>query len=141
MVAPVFQAQRPESLQRPLPAVFASVFVVEQGDFNVFQRRRAREQVESLKDKPDFLVADFSERVAAERTYVNPVEAIRAGGRLIQAADDIHKGGLAGARVPHHRHEFPPVDLKGNFVQRVDDAVAHFVSFFQMVRLDKRHGR
>jgi hypothetical protein len=33
------------------------------------------------------------------------------------------------------------MDLKGNSVQRVNDAVADFVSLFQMVRLDDRLGR
>jgi len=45
--------------------------VVKHWHLDIFQRGRARQQVEALKDKTDFFVADVRQRVAIARALVN----------------------------------------------------------------------
>jgi hypothetical protein len=82
------------------------VFAIEKGHFNIFQRCRARQEIEALKNKPDFFIANFRERVAVHLTDVNAIEQIPAGSRLIQASNHVHKGGFTRAGWSHHGNKF-----------------------------------
>ena len=55
-----------------------AVAVVKHRHFDIFQRRGARQQVETLENKADFFVADIRQRVAVERGNVNAIQQIMA---------------------------------------------------------------
>ena len=51
---------------------------IESGQFDVFQGRCARQQVKTLKHKPDFLIANVRELVLWSLETCDPVEQILA---------------------------------------------------------------
>ena len=79
------------------------------------------QQVEALEDEADLGVADDGALVAAELRDVGAVEDVRAGGRAVEAADDVHQRRLAGAGRSHDGHELAGVDAQVDAVER-----AHF---------------
>ena len=69
--------------------------VIKHRHLDIFQRGRAREQIEALKDKPDFFVANVRERVAVQGGNVNAVKPVMAARRPVERADHIHQRGFA----------------------------------------------
>jgi hypothetical protein len=71
--------------------------VVDERQLDVVQSGGAGEQVEGLKDEADLLVADAGELVVVECGDVVPVEPVAALRGRVEAADEVHQRGLAGA--------------------------------------------
>ena len=78
---------------------------VEQRQLDVFQRRRARQQVELLEHESDRAVADAGQLVGGEPGDVLAVEPVGARRRHVEAADHVHERRLARARRAHDRDE------------------------------------
>jgi len=72
-----------------------------EGQFHVVQRAGARQQVEGLEDEADFLVANIGQFGPSESSLTSACSASRPRARSIQAADQVHQRGLAGARRSH----------------------------------------
>ena len=66
-----------------------------------------------------------------------PVQQVGAGGGHVQAADDVHAGGLAGAGLAHDGHELPLLDLEGDVVRRLHRGVAHLVILADLPKFDQ----
>src|ERR1039458_9967859 len=64
----VGQTDLRERVERDLAALLRGHAGVNQRQFDVVQRIRARQQVEGLEDKPDFAVADFGELVVDRKS-------------------------------------------------------------------------
>src|SRR5699024_8566109 len=69
--------------------------------------------------------------------HVPAVELVGTGGGDIQAADDVHTGGLARAGLAHDGHKLTLFDLHGDVVQGLDDGVAHLVELAHLVEFDQ----
>ena len=67
------------------------------------------------------------------------VEAIRSGGRLIEAPQQIHQRCFAGTGHAHQRHELPLPDLKGHGLQDRHVALAQAVSLVDVLEFYQRH--
>ena len=78
---------------------------VEHRQLDIFERGGAGEEVEALEDEADLAVADGGECVGVEGGDVDAVEAGRAAGRAVEAAEHVHQGGLAGAAGAHDGDE------------------------------------
>ena len=68
---------------------------VEHGQFDVFERRGARNQVKGLEHEADFAVADDGELVVLGLIHAQAVKQIGAFGRAVKRADDVHQGTFA----------------------------------------------
>ena len=68
---------------------------VNQRQFDVVKRSSAREQIERLKNKPDFLVADARELVVVHLGDVLSVQPVLTLRRSIETADQVHQRRLA----------------------------------------------
>src|SRR5690554_1847276 len=59
------------------------------------------DQVIALKDEAEGAAAQAGQLVAVEPGDVLPLEQIAAGGGLVEAAEQVHQGGFAGAGGTH----------------------------------------
>ena len=75
--------------------------VVDQRQLDVVQRGGAGQQIEGLEDEADLLVADARQLVVVQLADQLAVEPVLALGGRIEAADQVHQRGLAGAGGAH----------------------------------------
>ena len=91
----------------------AAAAVVEQRQLDVLERAGARQEIEALEDEAELLVADGGERVLVEAVDAHAVEQVRAVGRRVEAAEDVHQRRLAGAGRAHDGDELARRDGRG----------------------------
>ena len=73
---------------------------------DIFQRREFRQQVMELVDESQRAIAQFAARLFIERMNVAAGDLHDAGGRTVEAAQDLQQRGLAGARGADDRDAF-----------------------------------
>ena len=110
---------------------------VDERELDVLQRGGAREQVEGLEDEADLLVADRRQLVVVHRLDRDAVEEVAAGGRAVEAADDVHQRRLAGAGRAHDRDVLAGLDDEVDAAQGVDLLRAELVDAGQLAHLDE----
>jgi len=77
----------------------------------VFERIKAREEIELLEYETDFAIANIGERlIISEVRYIVSLEQECATGEGIEESDDIEKRGLARSTLAHECDEFSPTD-------------------------------
>ena len=91
----VGQSDLRQRLQGRFLAFLVGQAGVNQWQFHVAQRIGARQQVERLENKADFLVPDPRKLVVVHLTDVDAVQFVSAGSRRVQATDEIHQGRFA----------------------------------------------
>jgi hypothetical protein len=95
----------------PLEALVGRHAGIDQGQFDIVQRRGARQQVEGLEHEADFLVADARQFVVRHVADQVAVDVVLPAGRRIQTADQVHQGRLARARRTHDGDILAALDL------------------------------
>jgi len=100
---PIAQSDIFQSLPGPFPAFVRGHPGVNQRQFHVMQRIRARQQIESLEDKTNLAIANRRQFVVGHRRDILPVELVAPGRRRIEAAEHVHQRRLAAARWTHDR--------------------------------------
>src|SRR5438105_1976035 len=128
------------SRARPRATLARRDSAVEERQLDVLERARPGEQVEHLEHEADLRVAHVGQLVAREARDVLAVEPVAAGRRAIEAAEQVHEGGLAGARRAHDGHEFAGLDRHGDAAQRVHRVRAEMVVLAEVLGRDDRHG-
>ena len=101
--------------------------VVEQRQFDVVERRGARQQVEALEDEPDLAVAHDRELVLRHARDVLAVEDVAAARRPIEAPEDVHQRRLAGSGRAGDRDELAGLDVEVRAAQRAHGDLADVV--------------
>ena len=91
--------------------------VVDERQLDVVQRGGAGQQVEGLEDEADLLVADAGELVVVELADQLAVEPVVALGGRVEAADEVHQRGLAGAGGAHDGDVLIVLDAQGDAAQ------------------------
>jgi hypothetical protein len=95
---------------------------IKERQLHVLERRGAGEEIESLEDEADLELR--SGEASPERVRdVLAVEHVDVRRSAVEAAEEIHEGGLAGARRAHDRHEVARANLQETWrraVQRPD---------------------
>src|SRR5437867_12912089 len=110
MVYTLVESNQRKNFQRAFAPLFAGESVIHHRQLDIFQRRCTRQEIESLKDKPDSLIAYVSPVVTRQGADFLAFETVPAAGRSIETTQDIHKGGLARAGRSHNRNELRLVD-------------------------------
>ena len=87
---------------------------VDERQFDVFERARARQQVESLEDKAQAVAPQQRPLLAVELFDRKSLEPVTAAGGRVQAAKDVHGRGFARTARPHDGHELARVDDQVN---------------------------
>ena len=121
----------------PLVALPGGDVGVDQGHLHVFHQVQLGQQVVLLENEAQHLVSDPGQFVLVHPAHIPAVEPIGAGGGHIQAADDVHAGGFARARLAHNGHELPFLDLHRDVVGRLDGGVPHLVVLADRVKFDQ----
>ena len=130
------EIHRPQRRLRFLRARGGRQAGIDQRQLHVVQRRRARQQVEGLKDEPDLLVANARQFIVGHVADEVPVDVILPAGRRIEAAGQVHQGRFAGAGRTHDGHVFAPLDLDIHPGNGVNLLVAHDIGLPNIVGAD-----
>ena len=123
VLAPVGEAHPVQGLQGQLLPVDGVDAPVDEGQLHVLLDGEGLDEIILLEDEADLLVADAGELAVGEVLDVRAVQKVGAPGGDIQAAQDVHEGGLAAAGLAHHGHELPVVDGQRDAIQRADLAL------------------
>ena len=113
----VRQAHLLQRFLRPFRAQGGRHPLIDQGQLHVFPGVEGGDQVKPLKDEADLLVAHVGQLPVGQLGHIHPIQMIVPVGGDIQAAEDVHQGGFAGAGRPDDGHELAPVDAQGDPVQ------------------------
>ena len=113
---------------------------VEQGQLDVFQRAGARQEIEHLEHEPDLRVPHAGQLVAPEAGDVTAVEPVAAGGRGVEAAEQVHERRLAGAGGPHDGDELAGIDRHRDPAQGVHHVGPEHVVLCEPLGRDDRVG-
>src|SRR5206468_4397447 len=121
---------RPLLAQRDCP--------VKKRELDVFQRAGPRDQIEALKDEPDFPVPNLREGILSRPRNIPPIQPVVAASGGVQAADNVHERGFAGPRGAHDRHELSTLDLQADTAHRVHLDVAEPIDLPEVDRKSTR---
>ena len=93
---------------------------VQERKLHVLQGRRPGEQVEALENEPQLPAPNLGQSVFIEKTNLHSIQEHAAGGRAVQAPQEIHERTLSRTRSSHQRHELPLPYLQAHTLQRLD---------------------
>jgi hypothetical protein len=111
-----------------------------QRQLDVLRKIEHGHEVERLKDEPQLVQPQPGEILFAQVTRRLPVDAHRAAGRRVDAADLIEQGRLSAARRPRDGDELPALDRQRHPPQRVHRHLAERVFLHDVFKLhDRRH--
>ena len=113
--------------------------LVDEGQLHILPGVEGGDEVEALEDEADLLVADVGELPVRQLGDVHAVQVVVPVGGDIQAAQDIHEGGLAGAGLADDGQEFSPVHGEGDAVQCANLALLPLVVDFKEVFYINEH--
>ena len=114
------QAYSRQSFQGPAVTLLCPHTCVNQRELDILHGGRAAQKVECLENETEFLVSEPGELNPGKLRDIGAFQEVRPFRRLVQAADNVHEGGLAGPGGPHDRHELPPVNFNGDPAQSMD---------------------
>ncbi len=141
IVEPVAEADAIEGGGGAIASFVGRDVAVDRRQHDVFEGAERGEQVELLEDEAEFLVADFGEVGFGNLRHVDAVKGVVADRWAIEATDDVHGGGFAGAGGADDRAVFAWSNREGNIIEGADFGVAAAVDFGNAIELDDRGGR
>src|SRR5688572_2258626 len=130
------QSHALQRLPRTLAALARGDSRIDHREFDVCQSACPRDQVESLKDEADLLIARVRKLVLRHRGYVDAVQYVCSTTQAIETADDVHHGRLSRTGGSHDRDELSSVDFQRNSAQGVDLDFAGPVNLVNAPELD-----
>ena len=96
------------------------ISIVQQRQFDVFQRRGAIQEVEVLKNEADFQIPQTSPFRRRHVAHFDTVQVIAARGRSIETTERVHERRFAGARRSDQGDVFATLDRQRDPGQGVD---------------------
>ena len=130
------QAGRFQRSRARIPALFFFDACVDQGQRDIAQNGRPRQQIERLENKADFVAADNRpvRRRSTSRRLCRPANTVRMSAYPRQPRICI-KRGFAGAGWSHDGHEFAVFDFEADALQGlIASAVVHDMFLLCFVR-------
>jgi len=110
---------------------------IEQRQFDVVQGGASRQEVESLKDKPDLMVPDVRELISRKPRNIPPIEKVLTAGRTIEAPEYVHQRRFARAGWSCECNELTGHDVERDAAKRSNRNVADDISFGQITDAEK----
>src|SRR6266404_7046392 len=110
MVHAVRKADKGQRLARPLFAFRLADARVKRRQFDVLQGGSSRKQVESLKNKSYFVIADSGEFFFGKFGNFDAFKQIAPGAGSVEAAQNVHECRLPAAARAHDGYELPTRD-------------------------------
>ena len=121
---------------RALPALARGNAAVDQGDLDVLESGKARQEIEGLEHEADLLVPDARQFVVVHAADQAPVDVVASLCRGVETADQVHQGRLAGARRTHDGDVLVALDPQVDPAKRMHLLRAHVVGLPQVVGTD-----
>src|SRR6184192_3005531 len=103
-----------------------------------FQRRGARQQVESLENKSDFLVPNLRQRPLVVLRDVDSFQQIPPRTRPVQAPQHIHERRFPASARSHDGHKFAALNFQAHSAQGVHACFAQLVIFVNIFHANDR---
>ena len=117
------------------------IAAIEQGQLDILECGGARQQVEPLEDEAQIAPSQQRALVAAEALDMMASEQEAAGGRHVEAAEDVHRRRFARSRRAHHGHEVARSDIEIDALQRLERGLAAAEAFGDADQPDQGIGR
>ena len=99
------------------PAIAAAAGAIEQGDFHVVQYREVVDEVETLENEANLLIADTSQLLVFVALQLAIVDGHFTFGRLVKQTHDVEQSTFATARRAHDGYKLPFLDVYIDVVQ------------------------
>ena len=109
---------------------------IKQRQLHVFARRCARQQIETLKNKTEFMVANVGQLVAVERGNIGVIQNVATGSRPIETTDNVHERRFSRTTRAHQRDELAALNLERNATHRMNIDVAGMIRLVHVDQLD-----
>ena len=113
----VAQPQSPQQLRGMRVSLRLRHAAVDCRNFRVLDGAQIGHQVVALEYEAERIAPQRRQSIAVQTGHVHAADAIGSGGRPVEAADDVHEGGLARAGGAHDCDEFPALDRQGHVLQ------------------------
>ena len=139
MVHTLIQPHAGQRFLGDLSPLLASHTSVYQRQLHIFDGGQGGDQVESLEDKADLLIADHAHLVVGQILYQVAVDVILPAGGYIQQTKHIHQGGFTGAGLADNGYELTLVNGQAYAVQRVHLVLAGVVDFINIAYINQVH--
>ena len=136
---PVVELDAPQRFLGAILPFFRGDARVDERQFHVVERGRAREEVEGLEDEPNLLVADARQLVVVHLADLLLVQQVAALRRRVEAPDQVHQRRLPRPGRAHDGHVFAFVDGDVDAAERVDLLGSHDVGFPEVLGFDDGH--
>ncbi len=98
----------------------------------------AGQQIEGLKHKADFLIANAGQIVVVHLSHIFSVQPVLALGRGIETADQVHQRRFPGSGRPGNGEIVAPLNLERNAMQRMHLLCAHVVRLPEVTHDDQQ---
>ncbi len=129
MVCPIKKSHLLQQEPRPLASLPAWDTGVDHGKFDVLFRRHARYQVEVLKHKPDFLIANPCQFVRGQLFNWPSKQPVRSARWRIQTTEDVHQRRFAASRRTHDADKLSGFHTEMNVIEDSQPFFTRPVSF------------
>ena len=140
MMHPVCEPQGLQGRLRFALAFLAGGGGIEQRQGDVVQGAGAGEEIEGLEHEADFGVSDAGQFVLLQFPHRVAVEDVPARGGRIEASQQVHEGGLAGAGRTGNGHELSRLDRDRKVSESGNRQRAHEVGLGEALGADERLG-
>ena len=93
---------------------------VDQGELDVALHVKARQEIEGLENEADAAVAQTGQTVGASGADILTGHGDAAGGRGVEAADEVHKGRFSAAARAGDSDKLAGIDAEAHAIERGD---------------------
>ena len=111
-----------------------------QGHEHVVQGRCPWQEVEALEDEAQLRRPHHGPLVGSQAAHLPAIEPVTARSWAIEAAQDVHERGLAGAGSPHQGYHFAVGDGQGDTLEHRHVHFAQTVGSRDVLQADERAG-
>ena len=135
MFTAILQSHKFQRDHRPVATFAGTSASVDHGQLDVLENVQFGQQIEKLKNKADFPVADMGQLSWRCILYHHAIELDRSLRRGIQTTQNVHQRRFAAARRPDNRHKLATLNVEGHVVQRPDFLPAQVVNLADLSKL------
>ena len=136
MLGPLLQVHSCQRLFHPLLPLCPGDFLVNEGQLHILLSGELGDQVEALEHEADLPVPDPGKLIFGIVLNGRAVQEISAGVSGVQASDDIHQRGLAGAGRADNAHKFAGGNMQIGLVQSINLLASNLIDPGNILQID-----
>jgi len=129
MVGSLGESDAPQRFEGFLTSQIGWTAQEQQREFDIFNRREDRKQVEILKDKAKRPSTQVGSSVVGDAVEGLAVHVNRSGAGLVNSGEDVEQGGLPASRGAHHGNHVTRSDGQLNPTNGFNRRIAGLIEF------------